>query len=192
MSGAEGEAGPERARGGSGAGPPAAGAGPAGAGPGDAPPSWRARLPDQEATRALGVRLARALAPGDVVALLGDLGAGKTSLAKATIATLGAVEEDDVTSPTFVLAVDYPGRVPVLHVDAYRLAGPAAFAELGFGPLEAGERAALVEWADRVGDALPADRLELELAHDPAGGRSLTATARGPRAARLLAALRDG
>lgn len=146
-------------------------------------------LPDPAATRALGRALAGVLAPGAVVALLGDLGAGKTALAKATIAALGAVGEDDVVSPTFVLAVEYPGRVETLHVDAYRLPDAAAFEALGYGPLSACGKAVLIEWAERVEGALPAERLEVHLEHVP-GGRRATLAARGPAGAwseRLLA-----
>jgi tRNA threonylcarbamoyl adenosine modification protein YjeE len=146
-------------------------------------------LPDPAATRALGRALGGALAPGLVAALLGDLGAGKTALVKAAIASLGAVAEDDVISPTFVLAVEYPGRVETLHVDAYRLPDAAAFEALGFGPLSSCGRAVLVEWAERVEGALPDDRLEVQLEHLDAGRRA-TVRARGPLSRSGLLALR--
>lgn len=136
-------------------------------------------LPDPAATRALGQAVAGALAPGAVVALLGDLGAGKTALAKAAIARLSGLPEDDVVSPTFVLAVEYPGRVDVLHVDAYRLGGAAGFEGLGYGPLEACGKAVLVEWAERVSGALPDDRLVIQLEHT-GDGRRATLRATGP------------
>ena len=142
-------------------------------------------LPDPDATRALGRLLADQLVPGMVVALIGELGAGKTSLAKATIASLGSVAEDDVLSPTYVLVVEYEGHVDVTHIDAYRLSGAAAFQDLG---LELSQCATLVEWADRVLEALPTDRLTVELEH-VAEGRKLTLTAGGPNSARALTAL---
>lgn len=145
-------------------------------------------LPDPEATRRLGVALGQVLAPGLVVALIGDLGAGKTALSKAAIAAQGEVEEADVASPTFVLAVEYPGRVDVLHVDAYRLEAGHDFEALGYGPLEDAPWATLIEWAERVEDALPADRLTVELAHaDP--GRAATLSASGPVSQAALDAL---
>jgi tRNA threonylcarbamoyladenosine biosynthesis protein TsaE len=147
-------------------------------------------LADPEATRALGRRLGSLLEPGLVVALLGDLGAGKTTLSKAAIAALGAFDEDDVVSPTFVIANEYPGPVEVLHVDAYRLAAAASFEDLGFGPLDQGERAVLIEWADRIAEALPGDRLEVELEHVD-GARRATLRASGPRGQRVLAGLRE-
>ncbi|MCO5166887.1 MAG: tRNA (adenosine(37)-N6)-threonylcarbamoyltransferase complex ATPase subunit type 1 TsaE [Planctomycetes bacterium] len=151
--------------------------------------AWTLDLPDAEATRRLGQALGRALRPGLVVALEGDLGAGKTALTKAAIAALGQVEEDDVVSPTFVIAAEYPGTREVLHVDAYRLAGPGAFVDLGFGPLEACARAVIIEWADRVAAALPGDRLTVRLAHaDP--GRRATLEASGPSSTAALEAVR--
>ena len=145
-------------------------------------------LPDPDATRALGRALGAALEPGLVVALLGDLGAGKTALSKAAVAAQGEVEEADVASPTFVLAVEYPGRVPVLHVDAYRLGGPEDFEALGYGPLEDCPWATLIEWAERVDAALPADRLTIALSHAD-DGRRAQLTASGPASARALEAL---
>ncbi len=150
---------------------------------------WTLDLADADATRRLGVAVGAVLEPGLVVALSGDLGAGKTALAKAATAAQGAVEEDDVSSPTFVLAVEYPGRVPILHVDAYRLDSAAAFETLGFGPLELLEQAVLLEWPEKVPGALPDDRLEVALAHaDP--GRRATLNATGPRSRAALAKLR--
>lgn len=142
-------------------------------------------LPDPEATRRLGACVGAALTPGLVVALEGDLGAGKTALSKAIVAAQGEVEEDDVVSPTFIIAAEYPGRVEVLHIDAYRLDDGAALLDLGFGPLEASGRAVLVEWADRVSVALPDDRLTVRLAHaDP--GRRVELFGGGPASMRAL------
>lgn len=148
-------------------------------------PPIHGRLADPGATRTLGRLLAEQLLKGTVVALIGELGAGKTSLAKATVAALGEAEEDDVVSPTYVLVVEYPGRIPVTHIDAYRLSGPAALQDLG---LELDGCATLIEWADRVLDALPSDRLTIELEHAEEG-RLVTLTAGGPQSARQLAAL---
>ena len=88
-------------------------------------------LPDPAATHALGVRLGRLLFPGAVVALVGQLGAGKTHLVRAVAEGLGVPDGRAVTSPTFVLIQEYEGRLPVYHFDVYRLAGAAPFADLG-------------------------------------------------------------
>lgn len=153
------------------------------------PDRWTIDLPDPDATRRLGTLLAGALRPGLIVALEGDLGAGKTALSKAIIAAQGSVEEDDVVSPTFVIAAEYPGRVEVLHMDAYRLDGGAALLDLGFGPLEALGKAVIVEWAERVADALPHDRLTVRLSHVDPGRRAVLA-ASGPVGREALQAVR--
>jgi tRNA threonylcarbamoyladenosine biosynthesis protein TsaE len=116
------------------------------------------------ATRALGVRLGRLLAPGDLIALEGDLGAGKTQLVRGACA--GArVPADEVSSPSFAIVATYRGRLPVHHADLYRIADEDELYATGFGDLVGGDGALLVEWADRVPGALPAERLTVRLAH---------------------------
>lgn len=145
-------------------------------------------LPGPAATHQLGLALAARLGPGDVVALLGPLGAGKTQLCRALAEGLGA-DPRAVTSPTFVLIQEYAGRVPVYHFDAYRLAGAAPFAELGAAEYLEGDGVCLVEWADRVEAALPADHLRVELAVTGETSRRARLTATGPRAAAVLGGL---
>ncbi len=143
-------------------------------------------LPDPAATDGLGARLADALEPGSVVLLYGDLGAGKSSLARAAIlAALG--EEQPVPSPTFTLVQEYETpRGRILHSDLYRLSDPAEIDELGL--TEAFEQAAvLVEWPERLGDTLPPDRLEVHLAME-GEGRMAKIVATGPKGDALLAA----
>ncbi len=123
--------------------------------------------------------------PGTLVALEGDLGAGKTSLAKAAIASLGGVEEDDVTSPTYVLVAEYPGRVSTWHIDAYRLGSAAALRDLGLELERQRQSAVLLEWPERVREALPADHLTLLLEHQ-APGREVSFKAGGAESALLL------
>lgn len=119
-------------------------------------------LPDLAATQALGARLAVLLRRGDLVGLEGDLGVGKSELARAVIRQLAGADVE-VPSPTFTLlqTYDMPG-LAVIHADLYRLGEPGELAELGLD--EALERGAvLVEWPERAGDALPADRLTIRL-----------------------------
>ena len=117
------------------------------------------------ATHALGARLGRLLAPGDVVALVGDLGAGKTQLVRGACAGAG-VPESEVSSPSFAIVATYAGRIPVHHADLYRIADEDELYGTGFGDLVGGEGALLVEWADRIPGAMPAGRLTITLAHD--------------------------
>lgn len=119
------------------------------------------------ATRALGARLGRLLRPGDVVALEGELGAGKTQLVRG--ACDGAeVPPAEVSSPSFAIVATYRGRIPVHHADLYRIADEDELYATGFGDLVGGEGALLVEWADRIPGALPPERLTIRLAHVPA------------------------
>lgn len=144
------------------------------------------RLPDPDATRAFGERLARALRPGDVVLLDGDLGMGKTALARAVIQHLAGAAID-APSPTFnlVLPYDLPG-LRLTHFDLYRLSGPDEVAELGFE--EAVEDGAvLVEWPDRLGDLAPPGAVRIAIAAAD-GGRRLTIDAPAAFMERLDAA----
>ena len=112
----------------------------------------------------LGVVLGEALVPGDVVALVGDLGAGKTQLVRG--ACEGArVSPREVASPTFAIVGSYGGRIPIHHADLYRLADEDELHATGFFDLLGGSGATLVEWADRIPGALPEERLEIRLEH---------------------------
>lgn len=113
-------------------------------------------------TRSLGEEIARrVLRAGDFVVLDGELGAGKTALAQGVAKGLGV--HGRVTSPTFVIAREHEGAVPLTHVDAYRLAGPADLVDLGFDDLVRPDGVTLVEWGERVVAALPEDRLEVRI-----------------------------
>jgi tRNA threonylcarbamoyladenosine biosynthesis protein TsaE len=116
---------------------------------------------DAPATRALGERLGRVAQAGDVIAVTGDLGAGKTELAKGFGAGLGVVEV--VSSPSFVLMAEHPGRVPFFHLDLYRLDGPDQAVAGGLLDEREGDGVTLVEWAERLGDELPAGRLDVAI-----------------------------
>lgn len=116
------------------------------------------------ATMALGAALARAMGPGDVLALSGDLGAGKTTLAQGFFAELG--HPGEVISPTFALMAEYPGGRPGLHVDAYRLTCADDAVELGLDEYIDAGWMLVVEWAEIIRDALPDDIVRVTLLHD--------------------------
>jgi tRNA threonylcarbamoyladenosine biosynthesis protein TsaE len=120
-------------------------------------------LPDLAATQALGRRLGQRLWPGAVVALVGELGAGKTQLVRALAEGLGIADSRFVTSPTFVLVQEYAARLPIYHFDAYRLRAEAEFADLGVHEYFESAGVCLIEWADRVPGCLPAEHLRIAL-----------------------------
>jgi tRNA threonylcarbamoyladenosine biosynthesis protein TsaE len=120
-------------------------------------------LADNESdTRRLGAALAQVLPPGTTLALIGTLGAGKTRLVQALAAGCG-VPPDTVVSPTFVLCQEYHGRRTLYHLDAYRLKDDDEFLELGPEEYFASDGITLIEWADRVLDCLPPQRLEIHI-----------------------------
>jgi len=132
-------------------------------------------LPDEAATERLGSELASRLRPGDVVALSGDLGAGKTTLARGVLKALGL--QDEAPSPSFAIVQPYDlpeVRLPVWHVDLYRLEGAGDAEELGLE--EALDYAVLlIEWPERLGASLWSDALRLKLEIGEGGARRLTA-----------------
>ncbi len=114
---------------------------------------------DADETRALAARLATVARAGDLLCLVGELGAGKTQFAKGFALGLGIT--DTVSSPTFVLMSEYAGRLRLFHVDLYRLADAADALAGGLLDERQLEGVAIVEWAERLGPALPAARLDV-------------------------------
>ena len=135
-------------------------------------------LPDDDATAVLGAELAATLAPGDLVILEGDLGAGKTALARAIIRTLSNDPALDVPSPTFALVQPYDTpKGAVLHADLYRLGDPREVDELGL--LDNPNAIVLVEWAERSPEIVAAASVVITLAIPPGGmGRLVSVTRR--------------
>jgi len=127
------------------------------------PPAFEVLLPDLAATEQLGQRLASWFGKGSVITLSGDLGAGKTELARAIIRAFGGHRALDVPSPTFPIVISYEfPRGQVVHADLYRITGEDELDELGWDEL-ADNALLLVEWADRAGERLPADRIDVAL-----------------------------
>ena len=119
------------------------------------------RTASEEETIALGERLARDLPAKQVVLLIGQLGAGKTTLAKGIVKGLGAAEPDEVSSPTFTLIHEYRGRV--FHVDLYRLENEHEAQSVGLEDLFDLEAVVLIEWGERFRDLLPPERIEIRI-----------------------------
>lgn len=134
-------------------------------------------LADDAATAALGAELAATLQPGDLVILQGDLGAGKTALARAIIRALAGDQTMDVPSPTFALVQPYDtARGPVLHADLYRLGDPREVDELGL--TDNPHAIVLVEWAERAPEIVQAATLAVELSIPPGGAGRLASVTR--------------
>lgn len=140
-------------------------------------------------TRRLGRRLGQLLAPGDLIVLEGDLGAGKTFLSRAVARGLGVPPQVRVASPTFALVHELEGRLPLLHVDLYRLSDPSELEELGIFERLGRDAAALIEWGGRFADDLGPDRLEISLVAGAGSVREACFRATGPRSSILLSEL---
>jgi tRNA threonylcarbamoyladenosine biosynthesis protein TsaE len=137
-------------------------------------------------TRRLGERLGRVLVAGDVIALLGDLGAGKTSFVQGLARGLGVPRERRIGSPSFTLVNEHAGRVSLYHVDLYRIEDESELDEIGLAEYLAGAGVAVVEWFDRFPAYVPAERLEVRLTITGARSRDVQALAYGSRAAERL------
>jgi tRNA threonylcarbamoyladenosine biosynthesis protein TsaE len=139
-----------------------------------------------EATRTFAARLAAVAAPGDVLCLWGDLGAGKTVFAKGFGAGLGVL--DTILSPSFVLMGEYAGRLPLFHIDLYRLTSAIEALDGGLLDDRQSMGVVLIEWPDRLGDALPVDRLDVRIDGGADEPRRLWVEAHGRNHARYAAA----
>ena len=119
-----------------------------------------------EQTFGIGRAIASGLGPGDIVALTGELGAGKTCLTQGIAAGLGVPEDYAITSPTFTLINEYPARdLTLYHMDAYRLAGCADLDEMGFEECLSGQGVMVIEWAERIQEAIPWDALFVSMSY---------------------------
>lgn len=142
-----------------------------------------------DGTRALAACLGALLSVGDTLCLIGDLGAGKTTFTQGLALGLGLPAEA-VNSPTFTLVAEHPGgRVPLVHLDVYRLSGSSDLYDLAFDDYLSGDSIVVIEWADKITDALPSERLEITLTPDTPDTRKIVMTAVGARAEEVLAQL---
>ncbi|MCK4325358.1 tRNA (adenosine(37)-N6)-threonylcarbamoyltransferase complex ATPase subunit type 1 TsaE [bacterium] len=114
-------------------------------------------------TKALGRKIARNLKSGDIIALIGELGAGKTCLAQGLALGLGVSPKDYVASPSFVLVKEYGGRTPLYHIDLFRINSTEELESLGWEEYLYGEGVCIIEWAERAGKLMPSEYLRIEL-----------------------------
>jgi tRNA threonylcarbamoyladenosine biosynthesis protein TsaE len=141
-------------------------------------------------TIALGERLGTELAPGDFIALTGELGSGKTHFARGVAVGLGVDPAIPVTSPTYTLVNHYCGRFELYHFDLYRLAGDQDVADLGFEEYFYGAGVSIVEWAERLRDLLPEDRLTISFRYLDDDSRSISLEPHGARYEEIVVLLK--
>lgn len=122
----------------------------------------------------LGRKIGALLKKGDVLALQGTLAAGKTTITKGIAQSLGV--SDVITSPTFCLVSEYEGKMPLYHIDVYRLDGPEDFATLGADDMIYGGGVCIIEWSEKIMDELPKDSIIIRLTPDPSRGTKRTVT----------------
>ncbi len=150
---------------------------------------WRRLTKSAAETDRLGRAIGRSARGGEVVALYGELGSGKTALVRGLAAGLGA-SPHAVSSPTFVLIHEYHGRVRLAHADLYRIESATELPHIGLSDYEDGRTVIAIEWADKAGEELPGDRLDIHLRHQGPTTREITIKPTGPQARRLLALAR--
>ena len=127
-----------------------------------------------EETQALGEQLGKTLEPGDVIALIGDLGAGKTCLTQGIARGIGIAPDEVVSSPSYILINEYNGTIPIYHIDLYRLESAAEIAELGLMEYIEGNGICVIEWAERMADALPMRCVRIDIRWEDENVRHFT------------------
>lgn len=130
-------------------------------------------------TEAFGIILGEIVEPGDIITLEGPLGAGKTALTQAIARGLGVDPRIYVTSPTFSLLHEYQGRIPLYHMDLYRLAGENEIESLGFSEYFYSDGLTVIEWPERLGSLMPPERLHVALAISGETSRTANLTGHG-------------
>ena len=140
-------------------------------------------------TESFGHTIGRLLRGGEVLALIGELGVGKTALVRGLVAGLG-IPAASVTSPTYLIVHEYQGRIPVIHIDLYRLQRPEEIESIGLSDYLTDDVVVAIEWADRFPRLLPEDRLEVRLAHRTRMSRTVRVEAQGSHSRSLLARIK--
>ena len=126
-----------------------------------------------EETQTLGEELGRTLKAGDVVALIGDLGSGKTCLTQGIARGVGIAPGEVVSSPSYILINEYDGEIPIYHIDLYRLETFAEIAELGLGEYMNSDGICIIEWAERMAEGLPDTCIKIHIAWEDENTRSI-------------------
>lgn len=130
------------------------------------------------------------LAEGSIIALIGDLGTGKTIFVKGVVQGLGG-DKGEVTSPSFVLVNQYQGRFPIFHIDLYRLSDLQEIEDLGWAELAFSSGITLIEWADKIGPLLPKEYLQVNFRWLHYGERELMFIAKGEEYKKIVNSLQE-
>ena len=131
-----------------------------------------------EETQALGEQIGKTLKRGDVIALIGDLGTGKTCLTQGIARGVGISSGEVVNSPSYILINEYNGRIPIYHIDLYRLEDSSEITELGLSEYIEGDGICIIEWAERMADALPNTTIRIHIRLAAASGKEVLALIR--------------
>ena len=131
------------------------------------------RTESPEETQALGEKLGKRLKPGDVIALIGDLGTGKTCLTQGIARGVGIAPNEAVSSPSYILINEYNGKIPIYHIDLYRLETAVEIAELGLGEYIESDGICIIEWAERMADGLPDTYIKIHIAWEDENTRTI-------------------
>ncbi len=133
--------------------------------------TFRTESPDE--TQALGEKLGKRLKPGDVIALIGDLGTGKTCLTQGIARGVGIAQNEVVSSPSYIIINEYNGKIPIYHIDLYRLETAAEISELGLGEYIESDGICIIEWAERMEDGLPENCITINITWEDEKTRSI-------------------
>ena len=131
------------------------------------------RTESPQETQTLGEKLGKTLNSGDVIALIGDLGTGKTCLTQGIARGVGIAPGEVVSSPSYILINEYNGKIPIYHIDLYRLETAAEIAELGLSEYVEGDGICIIEWAERMGDRLPNTCIKIHITWEDENTRSI-------------------
>jgi len=148
--------------------------------------SIKLKLNDAEATTSFGKLLGRFLVRGQVIALSGELGAGKTTLVKAIASGIGIPKEVIVSSPSYTLINEYEGRMPLYHFDLYRLESASEIYDLGFSEYIEDNGISVIEWADVAPEVLPANHLEIKILILEEDEREIILTGKGAAYSKII------
>jgi len=136
-----------------------------------------------------GARLGKLISKGDIIALKGNLGSGKTTLVKGIAQGLGVRDARYVNSPSFVIVKEYKGRFPLYHFDVYRLDDPSALDSVGYEEFFYGDGASVIEWAEKIQEFLPKEYLNIEFSSEDINKREISVSAEGERYKKMVARL---